>query len=104
MFKLICRKCGKIIKGITLIYSKSNQWECSDCNKKKILCCEQGNKVIFSNITNEYIVSSELAKRYLIPNKIYTVKSLEVGRSSSRITLEEFPNISFNTVLFERYE
>lgn len=102
MEKLICRKCGKEIKGITLIYSRSGKWECSDCNKSDVLCCEIDSKVVFSHPESGYSYDSEHAKRYLQLNKIYHVKNLEVGRYISSLTLKEFPNVSFNTVHFER--
>lgn len=36
-------------------------------------------------------------------NKPYTVNYMDVGRSSSDVILEEFPNKFFNTVNFEYY-
>lgn len=41
------------------------------------------------------------AAELLTAGKVYTVRHLDVGRSSSTLELYEFPGVQFNTVLFE---
>lgn len=43
----------------------------------------------------------EHAAEHLTVGQVYTVRTLDVGRSSSSLTLVEFPGETFNTVLFE---
>lgn len=40
-------------------------------------------------------------KNYLELNKVYTLDTMSVSQSSSRIHLKEVPNRSFNSVIFE---
>jgi hypothetical protein len=44
----------------------------------------------------------ESAKKILKLNAIYTVKCIEIGDWYSAVVLEEFPNLDFNTALFEK--
>lgn len=43
----------------------------------------------------------KMAAEHLTVGEVYTVRTLEVGRSSSVLTLYEVPGQTFNTVLFE---
>ena len=58
-----------------------------------------GGKVRFA-IEGGYEGDLEYAKKFLEWEKKYTVKSMEVGRSHSYVTLEECPDQKFNTILF----
>jgi len=60
----------------------------------------QGQKVRYLN-KNGYDVQREFANKYLNEGAIYTVKEVCVYGSSSDVVLEEVPNESFNTVMFE---
>ncbi len=42
-----------------------------------------------------------LAAEHLTLGEVYTVRTLEVGQSSSVLTLYEVPGHAFNTVLFD---
>ena len=44
---------------------------------------------------------SEQARDLLTPGRVYTVSRLDVGRSSSALYLLDFPDVPFNTVLFD---
>lgn len=46
-------------------------------------------------------VDQERAAELLTIDRVYTVQHLDVGRSSSTLTLVEVPGETFNTVLFE---
>lgn len=41
------------------------------------------------------------ANKHLYKNQVLTVKEIYVGRSSSKVEFVEFPNLKFNTVMFE---
>ena len=44
----------------------------------------------------------ELAKRWLTLGETYTVEHTEVGQSTTRVYLYEFPGIGFNSVMFDK--
>ena len=50
---------------------------------------------------NGYKMESDWIKENLEIGKEYTFISMDVGRSSSSLTIEEFPTKNFNTVCFE---
>lgn len=50
---------------------------------------------------NGWSSDKEFANKYLHKNQILTVKEIYVGRSSSEVEFVEFPNLKFNTVMFE---
>jgi hypothetical protein len=50
---------------------------------------------------NGYQGDKDWIHKYLEIGKEYTLKSMEVGQSSSSLTLEEIPTTQFNTVCFE---
>lgn len=58
-----------------------------------------GEKVVFLG-KNGYDHQPEEAKKYLEVGKEYTVEGIDVGSSSSRVYLTEFPEKGFNTVMF----
>ena len=62
---------------------------------------EEGEKVIFAYPQCGYDGDKTRAAKYLEVGKEYTVSWTEVGGFSSVVYLEEFPNVPFNTVMFE---
>ncbi len=48
-----------------------------------------------------YEADQELAAKHLLVGAIYTITSMQVGRSSSVLFLDGFPDVAFNTALFE---
>lgn len=50
---------------------------------------------------NGYDSDREKANKFLKKGNKYTVLRTHVGRSSSTVTLKEFPNQRFNTVMFK---
>jgi len=63
----------------------------------------KGRKVIFLN-DNGYDIQREIANRYFSKDTILTIKEIYIGRSSSEVEFEEFPNKKFNTVMFADVE
>jgi hypothetical protein len=61
---------------------------------------EKGTKVTVteSSLNNGYKYDSETAKKYLTVGETYTVDHTIVHSWTSDVYLEEFPDISFNTV------
>ena len=60
-----------------------------------------GTKVRFENPDAGYEPDRDLAKKHLSFGGTYTVKHIDIKGFSSRVTLDEFPGIRFNTVLFD---
>ena len=50
---------------------------------------------------NGYDIDKEHIREHLEVGKEYVLESMNVGQSSSSLTLKEFPTLSFNTVCFE---
>lgn len=48
-----------------------------------------------------YAGDQRQAAEHLEVGKVYCLRRLDVGRSSSRLELWDFPGIQFNTVMFE---
>jgi hypothetical protein len=63
----------------------------------------QGRKVRFLD-ENGYDIQRENANKYFKKNDVLTVKEIYVGRCSSDVEFEEFPNKKFNTVMFADVE
>jgi hypothetical protein len=61
----------------------------------------KGTKVKFT-ANGGYDLEIERSKKILSLNSIYTVSRVDVGDWYSSVVLEEFPDESFNTVLFEK--
>lgn len=61
-------------------------------------------KVVFAFPDNGYNGEGKDASKFIGVGQVYTVKKLEVERSSSRVELKEVPGQQFNTVLFENWE
>ena len=62
-----------------------------------------GTKIVFANPDNGYTSDKELVKRYLTVGGIYVVHHTEVGSSYTKVILEGFPGIKFNSVMFNDY-
>jgi hypothetical protein len=60
-----------------------------------------GAKVKYYYNNNGSPIEIENSKRYLIFNKVYTIKDIVVRDWSSYIVLEGIPDMMFNTVQFE---
>lgn len=75
-----------------------------DLNKRyKSDISPKGRKVRFLN-DNGYDIQREYAKKLFGDETIFTVDEIYVGRSSSEVSLKEFPNKTFNTVMFADVE
>lgn len=62
--------------------------------------CKKGARVRFIG-RNGYDHQLEAAMKLLTVDAVYTVNSVNAGDWSSGVFLDEFPGISFNTVMFE---
>lgn len=62
---------------------------------------KKGDKVIFKYPTAGHKHDHELVKKHLTLNELYTVNKTVVGEYHTDVYLEEFPNITFNSVNFE---
>ena len=73
-------------------------------NSKKDLDFITNNKfTVFideQTVNNGYASDQEKIKELKL-NSPYTLKTMNVGRSSSTLTIEEFPGVNFNTVNFK---
>lgn len=63
----------------------------------------EGRKVYFLN-RNGYDIELERARKIFKEDQVLTVKEIYVGRNSSDVEFEEFPNQKFNTVMFADVE
>lgn len=101
---LICSSCGRFLVGVESDYTK--EWICSDCydgmDYRSPLQCEQGHIVQFLYPQNGSDWDQEAAKVCLIEGNKYLVDNITIGSSTSTVTLKQFPNVEFNTVLFEK--
>lgn len=65
------------------------------------ICTQPGMQIIFSSPNSGYhLEKKRVAELGLVLGRRYTVATISVGRSSSRLTLREFGKESFNTVFF----
>ena len=102
--ELRCRKCGKLLDGITLDYRL--KWLCSKCaeDQSDVLHCERGCKVKAVDLDAGLSCDSKQAHELLTEGQVYEVEKIHVGGWCSSIRLKEFPGKEFNTVHFIRYE
>ena len=61
----------------------------------------KGHKVKCSSLTAGYQQDIVRAERYLELDKEYTIEQTHVSGYQTSVFIEEVPNISFNSVLFE---
>lgn len=64
---------------------------------------KKGDKVVFCYPDNGYKHDQEDCKKRLTLNRVYTVKSTEVGQSHSSVSLKEVQG-TFNTVMFKDFK
>lgn len=97
-----CKKCGKIITGVSLDYMMG--WLCSECaeDKTDVLHCERGSKVCAVRLDAGFDTDSQKAHELLTEGRVYEVESLNIGDWVSYVVLKEIPNQRFNTVHFDR--
>jgi hypothetical protein len=62
---------------------------------------KKGTKVIFNHPQAGYSHHIETAKKYLKIGEEYTVEKTAVGHFHTDVYLQEFPNIAFNSVMFD---
>jgi hypothetical protein len=67
---------------------------------------KEGHKVIVTeqSARNGYQSDRDLVKKHLIINQVYTVEETFVYEWRTEVALQEFPEITFNSVSFEDYE
>lgn len=63
-----------------------------------------GTRVRFMNKGGYEIQPKQAIKEGLIEEEVYTVSYIDVGSWTSYVYLKEFPNKSFNTVMFDQVE
>ena len=61
----------------------------------------KGHKVRCSNLSSDYEYRLEVARQHLAIGKEYLIEKTEVGSSHTEVYLQEFPEIGFNSSLFE---
>lgn len=67
---------------------------------KKITQVCSGDKIVYANINSGNRHDQEQAEKYLDYKQEYTVKMIELDYYSTKIFLQEVPDIGFNSVLF----
>lgn len=99
-----CSKCGCKLEGVFLDYMPVKGWTCGQCSgqPREAIFCKHGDKVTFSHPDYGLECDKEQARDYLAVGAAYTVDEIHVGRSRTEIWLLEVPEVSFNSVLFER--
>jgi hypothetical protein len=68
-----------------------------------ILGCKQGDKIRFTG-EGGYDSDQERGYKYLTVGEVYTVDIIDIGNWMSDVYLQDFPDIDFNTVMFEVVE
>lgn len=63
-----------------------------------------GSKIKFSFPDNGYQGDQTHAANHLTEGHTYTVRRIDVGRSSSRVNVTEIPGAWFNTVMFSNVD
>ena len=61
----------------------------------------KGHKVKATSLNQGYQYHIENAEKYLKLNHIYTVDRTEVASSKTEVYLQEFPEIPFNSTMFD---
>lgn len=61
---------------------------------------QPGTKVIYAYTDTGYPYDQKIAGKYLTVGGIYTIAYMDVHSSSTEVFLKEFPNVSFNSVIF----
>jgi hypothetical protein len=63
-----------------------------------------GARVRFEHPKSGWPWERIVAKAHLSIGRIYTMTSIDVGQSETRITLREVPGVSFNSVHFDNVD
>ena len=96
-----CSICEKEAVGVVSYCGNLWQWTCQDCaGGSNILNLSRGDKIITKNLSGGYPRDQELVNEHLTQNEIYTINTMYVDRSITHITIQEIPNIKFNSVHF----
>lgn len=61
----------------------------------------KGDKIVFKHPGSGYDYDQETARKYLTVGSVYIVERTVTHSWSTEVFLQEVPNISFNSVLFE---
>ena len=98
-----CNKCGKELVGVSLDYGGA--WYCRKCatDRSTPSYSETGDKIICYSIDVGRVFDVQQAHKYLKKDKIYTIESIIVHGYSTEITLQEIPNVKFNSINFIQY-
>jgi hypothetical protein len=64
------------------------------------IAAQKGTKVVYLD-KGGYSSDKKHARKYLKKNKIYTVDHTEVDDFYTEVYLQEFPGVSFNSVMFQ---
>jgi len=64
----------------------------------------KGHKVSFTHPNGGWPFDQQLAKTHLLLDNKYTIEKTIVDSSSTDVFLEEFPNVRFNSVMFDDVE
>lgn len=68
-----------------------------------ILGCKKGDQIRFTG-EGGYDSDKERANKYLTVGEVYTVDIIDIGNWMSDVYLQDFPDVDFNTVMFEVVE
>ncbi len=60
-----------------------------------------GTKVSFHNPTAGWASDGRNANKHLVVGEVYTVKMIRIDDWVTHVWLEEVPDVSFNSVMFE---
>jgi len=64
---------------------------------------KKGHKVVFTNTDNGFELDKAKAREFLKTGETYTIESTDVGGWITYVTLIEFPDQTFNSVMFEDF-
>jgi hypothetical protein len=62
---------------------------------------ESGDKITYCNPNSGYQYDQEKAAKYLTLGNTYTIDYTDVSGWRTDVYIQEFPEISFNSVMFE---
>ncbi len=61
----------------------------------------RGNKIVFSNPLSGRLLDQREARKHLKVNGVYTVERTAQNNWGKKVYLLEFPELAFNTALFD---
>lgn len=62
---------------------------------------EAGDCVVFANPTCGWPHDQDVCARLLTVGAVYTIEAVDIGESATTVYLLEFPNVPFNSVMFD---